>query len=107
MVLVFYTNKFIPTKFAAITRGPVIWIRPEYKEDIGLLHHELTHRKQWVTTLGFHSFAYLICRHYRLKSEVEAYKKQIEFGMSKELAAEFLSSKYNLKITKEDALKLL
>lgn len=39
---VFYTNRFIPKKFGASTYGIFVFIRPKYKNDEGLLEHELT-----------------------------------------------------------------
>lgn len=107
-MLTFYTNKFIPTGSAGCTRGPVIFIRPEYKGDKGLLAHEEVHRWQWVFTLGLHSVLYLMWKKYRLAVEVIAYRRQIAVGaLSAEKAAGFLSKKYRLNITEADAIASL
>lgn len=107
--MIFYTNSFIPARFAAATRGPFIFIRPEYKEDKGLLEHEKVHRKQWLTTLGLHSLLYLFIPSYRLKSEIEAYSIQAKYCNIDKLPlfAKFIATKYNLDIKEEDALTLL
>lgn len=108
-MLTFYTDKFIPDFAAACARGPVIFIRPKYKEDKGLLEHEKTHRMQWILTLGLHSLFYLFSNTYKLWSEVEAYKKQLQYYSDDraDLFAGFIATKYNLNISKENALKLL
>lgn len=107
-MLTFYTNKFIPSGSAGCARGPVIFIRPEYREDAGLLAHEEVHRWQWVFTLGLHSFFYLLWDQYRLAVEVIAYRRQIAVGpLTAEKAAKFLAQKYGLKITESEAAKEL
>lgn len=106
--MVFYTNRFIPERAAGCARGPLIFIRPEYKNDIGLLKHEKVHVKQWYRTIGLHSFLYLLSEKYRLKSEVEAYKKQLEYSPREaDLYALFISNNYNINIEKDEAKKLL
>lgn len=107
--IVFYTNRFIGDGFAGCARGPFIFIRPEHKGDAGLLAHEQMHVKQWIRTLGMHSVMYALSASYRLKSEVEAYKRQMWFcvpDMADKFAG-FISTKYNIQISKEDALKAL
>jgi len=77
--LIFYTNKFIPASSAACARGPVIFIRPEYRDDKGLEAHEQVHVRQWWRTLGLHSLLYLVSKRYRLNAEVEAYREQLRY----------------------------
>ena len=106
--MTFYTNRLIPEGFAGCARGPFIFIRPEFKDDKGLLAHERTHVKQWVRTLGLHSLLYVLSSKYKLNCEIEAYKKQLEFSPNnKDLFAYFISVNYGLDITKEEAYKLL
>jgi hypothetical protein len=105
--MIFFTNFSIPSKFAGFTRGPFIFIRPSHKNDEGLIAHEKVHRNQWFRTLGFHSLMYIVSTDYRLKSEVEAYKEQMKFGLTKEKAASYIANKYGINITIEDAMKLL
>jgi len=104
--LTFYTDKI---RLAGEARGPVILIKPKYKDDKGLHVHELTHVKQWlvVTLLSFvtilagyfylpldlpveylallpvsiavHGLLYKFIPAYRLWSEVQCYTKQAEY----------------------------
>lgn len=104
----FYTNRFIPAEHAACARGFVIFIRPEYKDDKGLLAHEMEHVYQWCATIGLHSFFYLLSKQYRLWAEVEAYKEQLKYSPGNELRfAEFIADKYGLNVSAEEALELL
>ena len=43
--LTFYTDKI---KHAGEARGPVVLIKPQYKEDKGLHEHEFVHVRQWL-----------------------------------------------------------
>jgi hypothetical protein len=107
---VYYTDKFIPERFAAYTIGFVVLIRPRSKNDVGLLYHELTHVKQfWHNPLM--GLFYKFSKASRQKYEVEAYKVQLTYKPDKEvyksLYAQYLSTNYNLDITKEQAIELL
>lgn len=106
---VIYTNNIIPDKFAGLTLGPFIFIRPSHKDDKGLLEHEKVHVRQFWRTLGLFGIAYLLSKKYRLKYELEAYKEQLKYYATdkKQLFAQHLATKYNLDITQEEALKLL
>lgn len=106
---VFYTNDFIPSRFGAKTMGPIILIRPQYKDDKGLLEHEKVHVRQFWSTLGLFGIPYQLSKKYRLKYELEAYKEQLKYydTDNKALFASYLATKYNLDITQEEALKLL
>jgi hypothetical protein len=106
--MIFYTNRFVPKGAAGCARGPVILIRPEYKGDAGLLAHEKIHRLQWFLTFGLHSILYLLFDFYKLQSEVEAYKVQMQYTQGKtELFAKFIAEDYDLDITQAEALELL
>lgn len=107
--MVFYTNRFIPKWAAGCTRGPFVFIRPQYADDAGLLVHEKVHVKQWLRTLGLHGFLYFIYKKYRLKSEVEAYSAQAACYQDdrKPIFAELIASNYDIDITPDSALKLL
>jgi len=111
--MVFYTDKFIPKRFAGYTIGPFIWIRPKYKDDIGLLTHEKTHAKQWYYTLGISSFLYLVSKKYRLWAEVQAYKAQFKCPPAnvqnsyRVAYSKFISERYGLNVTSNEAYELL
>ena len=105
---VFYTNRFIPSRFAGITYGPLIFIRPRCQGDVGLLEHEKVHVKQFWRTLGLFGIPYFFSAKARVKYEAEAYREQLKYSPGKEaLFASFLATKYGAKITQEEALALL
>ena len=108
----FYTDD-MATWQGGYAYGPVIKIRPQYKEDEGIYQHELTHVKQWLLTLSLHWALYRI-RRYRLWSEAQAYRKQMLYPdgnggfLSVENAALRLANpNYNLDITPAQAEQYL
>ena len=105
----YYTDRFIDQGSRGCCRGPLIFIRPQYRDDRGLLEHEKVHRRQWLRTLSLSSWLYLFVPEYRLAAEVEAYKVQAECYTDDRLPrfAKIISTKYDLKVTEEAALKLL
>lgn len=97
--LVIYTNYGV--RMGGITYGPLVLIKPKYKEDRGLLEHELTHTKQFWNPLKWFKG--------KLAWEVEAYREQLKWypdDRSWQLAW-FIANKYGLDITQEEAHKLL
>lgn len=105
---VFYTDSFIPTRFAAITIGPMVLVRPAYKGDEGLLQHELTHVKQfWHNPLFF--VLYAISKTARFNYEVEAYRVQLKYYPDDrtDIFADFLVNDYRLGITNDQAIAAL
>jgi hypothetical protein len=106
---VFYTNKLIPQEYGANAIGPFIFIRPKYIDDTGLLEHEKVHVRQFWSTLGLFGIAYYLSKKYRLKYELEAYKEQLKYYAvdKRPLFAQYLSTKYGLDITQQEALELL
>ena len=107
--MILYTNFGVPRKHQAATRGPVIFIRPEYRNDKGLLEHEKVHRRQWLRTLGLHSLLYLFVEDYRLRAEVEAFRAQLPHYPDDRRVkfARLIAENYNLDITPDEALILL
>ena len=108
--LTFYTDCFLKPWQAAAVIGPVILIRPKYRDDVGLLKHELEHVKQGFATLGLHIPLYLLSKRYRLWAEASAYKEQMRWpngtgsSMSLDTAARRLAApEYNLGITEAEA----
>lgn len=90
---------------------PIATIRilGKYRDDEGIYQHELLHVKQFYCTLGLHCLLYKFVPEYKLWAEVEAYKKQLKYypDDKSELFAEFISTRYGLKVAKEYALWLL
>lgn len=83
-------------------------MRKSCKDDLGLLEHEKVHVKQFWKLLLLHPILYYFSKKYRLKSEVEAFKKQLEYWPgNKNLYAYFLSTNYGLDITLDKARSLL
>lgn len=111
-VFVTHTNSMSrPQSTAGYAKGFCIKIRTKYSFDIGLLHHELTHVKQWYRTLSLHSLLYLFSKWYRKVSETEAYRVQLKYSKDREKAIERFANamvdKYKLGITVEEARRLL
>jgi hypothetical protein len=101
------STNLVPKGFAACSLWPFILIRPEHRNDIGLIEHELVHYlgQAWIMPLWV--FLYLVSRKFRLAAEVRAYARQIELGgVSREQAAQALLS-YRLGITVEKAMQAL
>ena len=58
LYLVFYTDKFIPDGSRGCAKGPFIFIRPQCKEDEGLLAHEKEHVRQFWANPILHGLQY-------------------------------------------------
>ena len=107
---VFFSDLFMPKRFAGYTVGPLIFIRPSHRDDVGLLAHERVHVRQWLRSLGLlHSLRYLLSDSYKLACEVEAYQAQAACYPDDRLPlfAGYIAKDYSLSITQADALKLL
>jgi hypothetical protein len=129
----FYIVKTVKDyKYKGNTRAFVITLNEKYKDDKGLLAHEVEHVKQWyfvfftsfllisflfnpLVALPFSllvwPFLYGGIPLFRKWSEVFAFRKTIEHSEDKEKAlrssAKKLSSGYNLKLTYDEAVSLL
>lgn len=110
-VPVIWTDRFLASWSGGTSRGFFCIIRPKYKEDRGILEHELTHCKQFYRTLSIHVWLYKFSEKYRLNAEVEAYKKQLEFYADKEFyigwMAIAIATKYKLNVSIETVKNLL
>ena len=110
---IIYTNKLSAAVFGGTSKFCFIKIRPRYKDDIGLLNHELTHVKQFYRLSIVHQYLNHFSKKYRLKIELEAYKNQllsypVEDRERKTLYfAKFLSERYGLDKTVDECYKLL
>ena len=113
--MVVYTDLVVPPGFAGITIGPVAFIRKKYREDVGLRKHEEKHIEQFWRYYGWFPIFYLLSQKFRLKVEVEAYREQLKWYDDGAAArswrvqkyASYISSKYRINITKEEAEELL
>ncbi|MFH1625602.1 MAG: hypothetical protein ABID54_10695 [Pseudomonadota bacterium] len=102
-----YTDS-MPDWKAGYSRAWFVRIRPAYKDDKGLLAHEIEHTRHWWYSLGFSSILYLLSKRFRLWVEVNCYKVQLEYAADRELArrayALRIAEHYNLGITVGEAL---
>lgn len=107
--IVFYTQKVEKGKGYVVrgkTAGPLVFIGMAYKQDIGLLQHELTHVRQfWRRGLLVHMLLYYFIRAYRLKAECAAYYVQWLAGERTETKKEDFTDRiwlfYNLNYPRE------
>lgn len=130
--IIHYTDN-LPEGFGGTANGPYIRIRAKYKDDKGLHAHELEHVKQWwiativgavllaavlhhyqqplwgaVGGISVHGWFYKLVPRYRLWAEVWAHKVQLEHSPhALKFFAQRIATKYGLKITAEQAEKLL
>lgn len=132
-MLTIYTVKI---KTAGLQAGPVILIRPEYRNDDGLHEHEKTHVAQWLRVTGavclffsfwyfatesawalallpvsiaVHGLAYKLIPTYRLLCELEAYREQAKHYPDDRmpLFARYIANDYGLRISEANTLELL
>lgn len=108
LYLVFYADWPVSAGMAAKAVGPIIFIRPSKKGNVGLLEHEKVHVRQFWRTLGLFGIPYYFSAKARIRYEVEAYREQLKYAPGKEAAfANSLATKYNAKITPAEALAML
>jgi hypothetical protein len=127
-----YTDN-LPEGVGGTAQGPIIRIRPKYKDDKGIHAHELEHVKQWwiativsavllaaglwhfqqpllyaFWSIAVHSMLYKLIPAYRLWAEIDAHRVQLKYSPNG-LAhfAKRIATKYDLDITAEEAEKLL
>ena len=104
------TNKLIPKIYDARTYNIFILIRSQFKDNVALIEHERVHVRQFVSNPLFFGLLYRFSKKYRLKYELEAFRKQLSVEYSPACAlrtAEMLSGNYNLNMTVAECLKLL
>ena len=111
--MIFYQKWGVSPGAKATTRGPFIFVDPEFKDDPGLVPHEQVHVDQFFRTVGLHVFLYRLSKTYRFKSEAEAYREQLqhyplaEYPQRLDDYAEYLVAHYGLGITKEQAINAI
>lgn len=110
MEMIFYQDRFVPEGAAGCARGFLIFIRPKYKDDKGLLEHEKLHVHQfWTGGLIIHSMRYKFSKKYRFASEVAAYAEQAKWYADdrRPKFARFIAESYGLDVTEYEALEAL
>lgn len=133
---VIYTDRW-PDDVGGRANGPIVRIRPRYRDDAGIHAHEYEHVRQWyvaslmavallvlivmgsghgvslalaIAPLGCaaHPVGYRLSLQYRLWCEVQAYRVQMRHGLSLDgAAARLMSTRYGLRLRRQDAVRLL
>ena len=108
---VFYTDRIIPKRFGGVLMAPfpIILIRPKYRDDEGLLQHELQHLKDmYAGWIILYCIRYFFSKKWRLHYELRGYWTQLEYSPQHiRLFAYFLATKYRLGIDEDKAYSLL
>lgn len=93
---------------AGRSNGFFVRIVEKYKDDKGLLEHELQHCRQFYRTFGLHGFLYKFSKKYRYNMEIECYRIQLKFCANRKATArkfaEFLTTRYDLDVSKARAI---
>ena len=106
--MIIYWSWPIPAKFQGCNYGPISFIRPECKEDLGLQLHENTHQKQFRDNPILFPWRYAFCKERKLKYEVEAYREQLKLSPGKAgRFAEYLCNNYGFTLSAAEAIRLL
>jgi hypothetical protein len=96
----------IPKKFGAMSLTITAFVRPKWKDNEGLIQHELTHIKQNLRTCLWSGIKQNWSKQHRLDRECEAYAVQLSYSSDRDLARHkkiyigFMQDKYNLGMTK-------
>ncbi|GEM_PF-3201426 len=111
LCLIVYDD-LIPKESVGATRGYVIYIRPDLRDDPIVINHEKEHVRQWWYSLGLQKFYYALSKKHRLYYEYNAYLEGLKHSTNLEhdLAAAAVGLAhpgYNLDITPEVAYLLL
>lgn len=100
-VLVIYVD--FRTTFAGVALGPVVLIKPKYRDDDGLRAHELTHvEHSYIGLIIIHALLYKFSDRFRYWSELTCYRVQLGFSQPDQLDANakkyarFIATKYDL-----------
>jgi hypothetical protein len=105
--LVFFTDN-LPAGIGGRANGPIVRIKSKYKQDPGIMAHELEHVKQWYLTLMLHPLLYKFNKKYRLWAELRAYKKQLKHIPENRVKyAGFIATRYGLDLWPNDVYEML
>jgi hypothetical protein len=112
MIPIIETYKFLNGHQAStkIWLIPIILIAPAYRDNKGLIAHEMEHAKRaWKHIFPpIYALRYALSKSFRLAEEVHCYKVQLTYSPGYEWHyAGFIATRYGLDITQEEALKLL
>lgn len=113
-MLTIYTDR-LPENAAGRVLFGIAFIRPAYRDDIGLHEHERVHVHQTLRGLILvHGWRYRFSKAYRLRCEVEAYKEQLKHPPAnsdvvryRDMYAGFIANHYGLDLSVDRARELL
>jgi len=74
---------------------PVILIKEQYRDDVGLHYHELEHVEQFWRAFPFYYWKNRDNQSFRLKNEASAYARQLTYAPSDSNYNQFLVFLYN------------
>lgn len=104
----------LPGRLVGVCMGPFIVLTKDYANDWPTVVHELEHCKQfWRGGLIIHFARYYLSRRYRLRSELDAYRAELDACHPRERAgrlddsARALATGYQLKLDTATCRKLL
>ena len=97
---VIYTDK-LDNKDSAITKGPIVIMRPELRDVESIRNHELVHVKQCYRCLFYHWLPMMFNDNQLAKMESEAYAIGITSKDNIPFWAEFIKKEYKLTISTE------
>ena len=73
------TSPWLPGRIVGLSLGVAVIVRTDYADDEPTVVHELKHCEQFFRTGGLiHFVRYFCSRTYRLKTEVEAFKAELD-----------------------------
>ena len=113
-VLIFFTDR-LPQGVGGRSYWLFALIRPKYREDEGLIQHELEHSRQaWKLPL-LHQLMYRFSKEYALACEAQAYRVQTKYPAGPGLppisvanaAQRLRSGIYEFSLTQEEAEALV
>ena len=97
----------MPERFAGYHIVDIVLIRPQYKDDQGLIQHELTHVKQNLRTLFWSGIKQYWDKNHKLNRECEAYAVQLQYVPDKDYEVmktrfvNYMYTKYDLGMSKK------
>jgi len=102
-------NTFVPKHFTGIALWMFVLIRRDIKLNEGMLQHELVHVRQQYRWPFIYGLLYYLSQTWRVKFEVEAYKKTIEYNKRtpRSIAKNIVKSYKITKFSEEQIYKLL
>jgi hypothetical protein len=108
------TSPWLPGRIVGLSLGFAVVVRDDYAHDEPTLVHELVHCKQFFRSGGLvHFLLYFLSRKYRLNTEIEAYRAEIDscdanIATSRlEESASALAHGYRLKLSAAQCKTLL